>query len=164
MHPIRRRVLTLGLAAALSCAAALPALGADEVNTTSGLTAAGAPLALHGFDPVAYFEAGEPTRGDAKLASVHEGATYYFTSAANQKAFDASPAKYAPAFGGFCAFGVSVGKKFDGNPYYWKISGGRLYLNLNAEIARKFDADVAGSLAKAEAQWRRIRHAEVSEL
>lgn len=160
----RNRIRKTGLAAALLVAAAWPALAAHEVNTTSGFAATGAPLALHGFDPVAYFTDAAPTPGSAAYASVHEGATYYFSSEENQAAFEQNPAKYAPVFGGFCAYGVSVGKKFDGNPRYWTIHGGRLYLNLNADIARKFSEDVPGSVAKAEKQWQRIEHARVEEL
>jgi len=158
------RIRPTAIALALLLAAALPAVAANEVNTTSGLTAAGAPLALHGFDPVAYFSDAAPTRGSASHAAVHDGATYYFSSAENLAAFEADPTTYAPAFGGFCAYGVSVGKKFDGDPRYWKIANGRLYLNLNADIARTFEKDVPGNVAKAEKQWQRIEHTRIEEL
>lgn len=157
----------LGLAtvlASLALAGSAPAWAADEVNTTSGLTAAGAPLALHGHDPVAYFTAGKPIEGSAALAAVHEGATYYFASQQNLDAFEANPGKYAPAFGGFCAYGVSVGKKFDGDPRFWTISGDKLYLNLNQEIADKFNENVPGAVAKAEKNWQSIEHQPVGEL
>lgn len=159
-----RTVRTLGLAALLALAGAMPALAADEVNATIGRTAAGAPLAMHGYDPVAFFTAAKPTEGSAEYAAVHEGATYYFASRQNQEAFESDPARYAPAYGGFCAFGVSVGKKFDGDPRFWTISENRLYLNLNEEIATKFRKDVAGSVAKADGQWKRIQHVSVDAL
>jgi len=152
------------LCAALALATAVPALAADETNVTSGLTAAGAPLAMHGYDPVAFFTAGKPTEGSAAYATVHDGAAYYFASESNLAAFRADPDRYAPAYGGFCAFGVSVGKKFDGDPRFWTISGGKLYLNLNQEIADKFTADVPGSVAKADEKWPRIEHAPVGDL
>lgn len=161
----RRNVFTLALAACLAWAGAAPVLAADEINTTSGLTAAGAPLALHGYDPVAFFSApAAPTPGSAEYAAVHEGATYYFSSRKNLERFEADPTRFAPAFGGFCAYGVSVGKKFDGDPRYWTVSGGRLYLNLNREIAQKFQQDVPGAIAKAEKQWRTIAHSRVEDL
>lgn len=119
---------------------------------------------LHGHDPVAYFTTGAPTPGKAELAIVHEGAAYYFASQANRAAFEKAPSRYAPAFGGFCAYGVSVGKKFDGDPRFWKIADGRLYLNLNAEIAKAFEKDVPGAVAKAEEQWQEIAHEPVDEL
>jgi YHS domain-containing protein len=164
MNSLRRHSLLLACITLLGLACAAPALAADEVNVSAGLTAAGAPLALHGHDPVAYFTASAPTAGKAELALVHDGASYYFASEANRDAFQKNPSRYAPAFGGFCAYGVSVGKKFDGDPRFWKISGGRLYLNLNAEIARAFEKDVAGNVAKAEQQWQTIEHAPVADL
>ena len=162
MH--RNRLRTWILLTGLSLAVTAPALAADETNVTAGLTAAGAPLALHGFDPVAYFTTGAPAEASATFAAVHDGATYYFASRKHLDAFTASPDRYAPQFGGFCAFGVSVGKKFDGDPRYWKISDGRLYVNLNAEIAEKFNEDVRGSVAKAETHWRSIAHTPVRDL
>ena len=132
--------------------------GLDEYNLNKR------GLALGGYDPVAYFTRGVATPGAPEHAVVHDGATFYFASAEHAKAFRKSPGKYAPAYGGYCAFGVSVGKKFDGNPAYWLIEDGRLYLNLNAEIARMFRADVAGALAKAERQWAKIEHEAVGSL
>lgn len=160
---LRRSALMLALATLILFGSRL-AFAADEINTTNGITAAGAPLALHGYDPVAYFTEGAPTPGHADHAVVHEGAAYYFASAENQKAFVRDPARYSPAFGGFCAYGVSVGKKFDGDPRYWTVHEDRLYLNLNAEIARKFEADVPGAVAKAGKQWRKIEHAAIGDL
>jgi YHS domain-containing protein len=158
----RNRFATL-LAGALALAAA-PALAADEMNASAGLTAEGSPLALHGYDPVAYFTEGAPRPGRADLARAHDGVTYYFSSEKNRAAFAKNPTRYAPVYGGFCAYGVSVGKKFDGNPYFWKISGDRLYLNLNADIAAKFGKDVPGNIAKADQQWREIQHVAVGDL
>lgn len=154
------RAIALGISLTL----ATPALAADEHNAGPGLTAAGAPLGLHGFDPVAYFTESAAKPGAAEHAASHDGITYYFASDANRKTFEADPARYAPAFGGFCAYGVSVGKKFDGDPRFWTVSGGRLFLNLNREIAAKFAEDVAGSVAKADGQWRKIEHRGASEL
>jgi YHS domain-containing protein len=159
------RLLTSAFALASALAlTSTPALAADEINASLGLTAEGSPLALHGYDPVAYFTAGAPMPGRAELAAQHEGATYYFATKENRDAFAKQPARYAPAYGGYCAFGVSVGKKFDGNPNYWTVSGDRLYLNLNADIAEKFQKDVPGAIAKADRQWSRIRTASVGDL
>ena len=156
-----RLVILVGLA---SVAISSPAPAVDEVNVSRGLAGTGQPLALHGYDPVAYFSEAAPTPGSASHASVHQGATYYFASAANLAAFEKEPERYAPAFGGFCAYGVSVGKKFDGDPRYWTISGGRLFLNLNAEIAETFNEDVPGAVRRADARWERIEHRAVADL
>jgi len=123
-----------------------------SVNVSTGLITTGFPLALRGYDPVSYFTGG-PVAGDAKHALVHKGATYYFANAENAAAFGADPARYLPSFGGFCAYGVSVGKKFDGDPTIYKIVEGRTHLNLNADIHQAFLADAPGAIAKAHAHW-----------
>ena len=144
--------------------AAAPAFAADEVNVVPGLSIAGAPLAMHGYDPVAYFTQGKPARGSDKLTHVHEGAAYRFSSEAHLAAFKKNPGKYVPQYGGFCAYGVSVGKKFDGDPMLWKIEGGKLYLNLNEEIYRTFLKDIDGNIDKADDNWTDIEHTAVRDL
>lgn len=157
MSYARTLLASLALSGALLGGALSPAFAVAEVNTSPGLTKAGAPLALHGFDPVAYFIVGKPTQGDARLFASHGGASYYFASQANLDAFKADPAKFVPQYGGYCAFGVSVGKKFDGNPQHWRIENGKLYLNINADVATTFNKDVAGHVAKAEQRWPAIQ-------
>jgi YHS domain-containing protein len=151
---------------ALLATAALPlaSYADDEQNLSSGIVATGKPLAIHGFDPVAYFTVGAPTQGSAKFALVHNGATYYFASQANLETFKADPDKYVPIYGGYCAFGVSVNKKFDGDPRYFTIHNGHLYLNLNEDIAKKFKADVPGSVKKADENWKTIESKPVKGL
>ncbi len=133
------------------------ALAADEVNVSRGATVPGPGLAAHGYDVVAYFTNGAPTLGSARYSVAHNGGTYRFASAQNLQAFKADPAKYEPAYGGFCAYGVSVGKKFDGDPRLWKIVDGKLYLNLNADIQAKWLENVPGNIVKAENNWTKIR-------
>ncbi|MCG8357015.1 MAG: hypothetical protein MI920_15725, partial [Kiloniellales bacterium] len=154
-------------AAVLSTAllgAVAPAQAADEINVVPGLSIAGAPLALHGYDPVAYFTEGGPRRGSDQFVHVHDGAAYRFSSEAHLEAFAADPARYLPAYGGFCAFGVSVGKKFDGDPNLWKIEDGKLYLNLNEEIYETFLEDVDGNIRKADGNWPEIEHTAARDL
>ena len=158
---------TLAKAAIVSAALILPvatAHAADELNVVPGLSAAGAPLALHGYDPVAYFTKGAPTRGSDKFVHIHEGAAYRFSTEAHLAAFKKNPGKYTPQFGGFCAYGVSVGKKFDGDPTLWKIEGGKLYLNLNEDIYKTFLQDVDGNIDKAEDKWTGIEHTAARDL
>ena len=78
-------------------------------------------------------------------------------SQVNLDAFKANPAKYEPSYGGFCAYGVALGKKFDGDPRYWKIVDGRLYLNLNGDIQAEWSKNIAGNVTKADTNWARIR-------
>jgi len=148
----------------LASAFAVPALAADEYNTVPGLTAAGAPLGFHGVDPVAFIDIGNRIDGTAKFTAVHDGVAYYFASQDNMNAFRRNPAKYAPAYGGFCAFGVSVGKKFDGDPKYADVRNGKLYVFLNEEIFRMYQKDKDGAIAKAEKNWKEIQHKPSREL
>ena len=141
-----------------------PAMAADEANVAPGLTYGGAPLGLHGADPVALLDDATNAEGNASFAAAHDGVAYYFASEANMKKFEANPARYAPQYGGFCAFGVSVGKKFDGDPRYADIVGGKLYLFVNAEIFAKYKKDSKRILAKAEATWPSIQHKAVKDL
>jgi hypothetical protein len=152
------------LLSALSLGAASPASALDEVNVSTGATIAGPGLAAHGHDVVAYFRKGAPALGSDRYAYAYKGGTYRFADQANLDAFKADPEKYVPAFAGFCAYGVAVGKKFDGDPRYWKIVDGRLYLNLNADIAAKWNEDVPGYIATADGTWSKIRTVAAAKL
>jgi YHS domain-containing protein len=145
-------------------ATAPAAFAVDEHNVSAGLTAAGAPLGLHGVDPVAFIDLGNRIEGSARHAAVHDGVAYYFDTQANMDAFTANPAAYVPENGGFCTFGVSVGKKFDGDPQYAEIVDGKLYVFLNEEIFRLYQKDRAGTVAKAADNWTRIEHIAATEL
>lgn len=153
-------------ALAISSAAitAIPAFAADEYNVSSGLTAASAPLALHGVDTVAFIQTGNRIQGAARYTAVHDGVAYYFASEENLEAFQANPAAFIPQNGGFCTFGVSVGKKFDGDPRWADVRDGKLYVFLSEAIFNAYQKDPAGTIAKAEAQWRNIRSTAATEL
>ncbi|MEJ8569587.1 YHS domain-containing (seleno)protein [Elongatibacter sediminis] len=140
------------------------AFAADEHNVSAGLTYTGKPLALHGFDPVAFVDIGNRIEGFATHSAVHEGVAYYFASAENKKTFEKSPGRYAPQFGGFCAFGVSVAKKFDGDPRYAAVEDGKLYVFLNEAVLKEFHKDRAGTIAKAEKNWKKIRSKTAASL
>lgn len=144
--------------AILNVLSATAAHAADEYNTGTGLTAAGAPLGLHGVDPVAFIKLGNRIEGSAAHTAVHDDVAYYFSSEANKKTFEKSPSRYLPQFGGFCTFGVSVAKKFDGDPRYATVDNGKLYVFLNETIFTEFQKDRAGTIAKAERNWRKIEH------
>ena len=139
-------------------------VAADEVNVSRGGTLAGSGRAVHGYDVVAYFKSGIATPGSDKFAVAYRGATYRFASQANLDAFLADSDRYTPAFGGYCAFGAALGKKFDGDPQVWKIVGDRLYLNLNSDIAAEWGKDIPGNIVKAETNWAKIRATAVNLL
>lgn len=141
-----------------------PAFAADEANVAPGLTYGGAPLGLHGADPVALLDQGTNAEGDASFAAAHDGVAYYFASEANLKAFEANPARYAPQYGGFCAFGVSVGKKFDGDPSFAAVMDDKLYVFLNKGVYEAYLKDEAGTIEKAEGNWSMIEHTAATDL
>lgn len=159
-----KKPILLAAVLLLSAGASLTAQAADEHNTVPGLTAAGAPLGLHGVDPVAFVDLGNRLEGSAVHTAIHDGVAYYFVSEANLKAFEKSPGRYVPQNGGFCTFGVSVGKKFDGDPQFADVRDGKLYVFLNEEIFRMYQEDPQGTIAKAERNWRRIRSTAATEL
>lgn len=157
---IRAGLVGVALLSSLS----FSAMAADEVNVAPGLTAAGAPLGLHGVDPVAVMQHKVATEGQAKHTAVHNGVAYYFSDAASMEQFSANPDQFVPQNGGFCTFGVSVGKKFDGDPQFSSIVDGKLYVFLNEEIYRLYLKDKAGTIAKADAQWQKIKHTDATAL
>ena len=149
---------SLAQACVMAAFGAVLAFGAGhDVNVTTGMTGAKAPLAAHGYDPVAFFTQNRPVLGKAAHSAVHNGAAYRFASAANKAKFEANPSAYAPQFGGYCAYGVSVGAKFDGDPRLFKVVGGKLYFNLNPDIQSTWLKDVPGNIRKADSQWKKIR-------
>jgi YHS domain-containing protein len=108
-----------------------------------------------GYDVVSY-TTGKPQMGNATFAAEHEGAKWYFVSPENMKAFQAAPAKYAPAYGGYCAYAVSQGYTAKGDPEQWSIVGGRLYLNYNASVQSTWKEDTAGYITKGDANWPKV--------
>ncbi len=138
-----------GLAAiALAVAAFAPAFAEDPVYTGRFSN-----LAVDGYDPVAYFTTGEPVKGDKDFSTDYNGAEWRFSSAGNLAAFTAAPEKYAPQYGGYCAWAVSQNYTARGNPMNWTIVDDKLYLNYNDEIQDRWEADIPGFIAKGDANW-----------
>lgn len=159
-----KNLIILSSIALLTLGAQSSAFAADEYNTAPGLTAAGAPLALQGVDPVAFLTLGNRIEGSAKYTAVHDGVAYYFASKDNMKAFKKNASNFIAQQGGFCTFGVSVGKKFDGDPQYADIVNGKLYLFLNEEIFKMYQEDKIGTITKAATNWKKIQHTAATEL
>ena len=131
------------------------ALAADYTHSTP---------AVQGYDVVSYQTGKRPIRGNGNFVAVYDGATYQFSSTDNQKTFERNPEKFIPAYGGYCAFGTSVNKKFIGDPEVWRIVDGRLYLNLDTSIQATWLKDVPGRIRTADANWRNIKDKSPSEL
>jgi len=156
--------ISIAAVVAMTALTSSVAIAADEYNVSSGMTAASAPLALHGVDTVAFITTGNRIQGAAKYTAVHDGVAYYFSTEANLEAFNAAPESFIPQNGGFCTFGVSVGKKFDGDPRWADVRDGKLYVFLSEEIFNAYLRDPEGTIAKAETNWRDIRSTAARDL
>ena len=125
-----------------------PALAQSEIYKN------GQGLAIRGYDPVAYHTKGQPIEGSSKYEFVWKGAKWRFSSAANRDLFAADPERYAPRYGGYCAWAVSKGYTASVDPENaWKIVDGRLYLNYNIDIKQKWEKDIPGNIRKADQNW-----------
>ncbi len=134
---------------------ATPVFGQDVTKSTPGIS---------GYDPVAYFTDGKPMRGSGYHVTEFDGVTYAFVSEENKERFEANPGKYVPAYGGWCAYGVAVGKKFVADPQVWKIVKGTLYLNLDRDIQSKWNKDIPGYIETANANWVEIQDKAPADL
>ena len=116
----------------------------------------GQGAALWGYDVVAYFTDQKPVRGQPQFKSSYENADFYFASAENKAAFDASPAKYVPAYGGFSGYEVLMGQLKEPRVKYWSITDGRLVLEDSKKDLAAWNRDPQGNLEKADRNWRSL--------
>lgn len=110
-------------------------------------------LAVQGYDVVAYFTDSQPVKGSPQFSSTYGGGTYHFATAEHKAAFDKEPSKYAPQFGGFCAYAVAKNSTAKIEPDAFQIVNGRLLLQYDKSIRAKFSKDTPGNLAKADTNW-----------
>jgi len=162
---LRRTLLAASLFGAVAFSFSLPApVMAQDQNSTAAVNLDSQGLALHGYDAVAYFSDKTATIGKANYSHRFEGATYRFVSKEHLEQFKANPAMYAPQFGGFCAMGVALEKKLDGDPQAWRVVDNKLYLNVNKDIQKKWLEDVPGNIAKAGKIWPDIQNKAPKDL
>ena len=109
--------------------------------------------AILGYDAVAYFTDNKPLKGNPKIKSNYEGADYYFASAGHKTLFDVNPAKYAPAYGGYCGYAASIDRLSPISPEWFQIIDGRLILQHNKKATDKFNNDQKGNIVKADQNW-----------
>ena len=139
----------------LTCAAAAPALALTTHGAwaeTPGIYAEDG-IAVDGTDVVAYFTQNAPVAGNADITHDYMGTTWRFASVENRDAFAADPAAYAPQYGGYCAYAVSEGYTASTIPEAWSIVDGKLYLNYSAGVKRRWEQDIPGRVAAADAKW-----------
>lgn len=139
----------LAAAFILACAAPLAAHAASpEIYT--GLVKG---VAVGGYDPVAYFTDQKPVQGRGDILYEWKGVTWRFASEKNRDVFKANPEKYAPQYGGYCAYAVAKGATAKGDPQAWKIVDGKLYLNLSPSVQKLWDKDIPGYIKAANKNW-----------
>lgn len=151
---------TLKTILAVSILAASSLTFASDIDMNADIN----DLAIQGYDPVSYFSNTQPRIGNANYTATYKGGIYRFSTKENRDTFKNNPAKYAPQYGGFCAFGVSMEKKFDTDPLAWKIVGNKLYLNLNKSVQKKWLTDVPGYLNTANENWGDIKNVSAKKL
>ena len=155
MSKITRRTLVAALPAGLAAAIVIgtaPAARADKAPVYRTLLG----TAIDGTDPVAYFTEGRPVDGSSEFTHEWNGATWRFASAANRDAFAAEPEKYAPQYGGYCAWAVSQGYTASTDPEAWKIVDGKLYLNYDKNVQANWEKDIPGFISSADANWPKV--------
>ena len=144
MAELTRRLLLTG---ALSVVAA-PALAKDPIHTSLFSN-----KALSGYDAVAYFNESKPVAGRGDFTAEYNGAEWRFASAANRDTFLEDPARYAPQYGGYCAWAVSQGYTASTDPEAWKIVDGKLYLNYSKDVQATWERDIPGNIERGDANW-----------
>jgi len=110
-------------------------------------------IAIQGYDPVAYFTENEAVPGNPEITASHDGAIYQFVSAGHKAAFEANPGKYAPQYGGYCAYGAAQGYNAPVEPDQFTIADGKLYLNYNGDVRQRWNEDRGSYISKADAYW-----------
>ncbi|MBV8414844.1 MAG: YHS domain-containing protein [Verrucomicrobia bacterium] len=110
---------------------------------------------VKGYDVVAYFKEGRPVKGNPAFESTYQGATYLFASSVDKADFDKDPAKYAPRYGAFCSYGVTMGVLADlEGPDAFAVYKGKLYLCGNQGALKEFKANIDSNIVKADTNWR----------
>ncbi len=149
-----KRIAPLVLGASMVLAGAIPAAHAQRVEIyQSGKAQLGADLALEGHDAVAYQTDKAPVAGKSEFRVSWKGAEWRFASKANLDTFVGSPEKYAPQFGGYCAFAVAHGSTAPGDPKVWDVVNGKLYLNVSKSVQSTWQKDQSTLIPRAEKNW-----------
>ncbi len=119
---------------------------------------------LAGHDAVAYQTVNKALVGSPEFTAEYNGSIYRFVSASNRDTFKANPSKYAPMYGGYCAYGMTFGKKFTVDGKAFEVVNGKLYVNKNIEVYNTWKKDIPGNIKKANAQWPQVKDIAPSKL
>jgi hypothetical protein len=139
----RRTFLSLALIAAIT-----PAWAGEMKYNTEMVPG----VVLDGYDATSYFN-GTPQKGDEAITTKWQGVSWRFASKANKALFEASPEKYAPQYGGFCAFAAAKNALAPGDPLAWTVHKGKLYINFSTDVRKKWSKDIEGYVTTADKNW-----------
>ncbi|MGF1679802.1 YHS domain-containing (seleno)protein [Photobacterium minamisatsumaniensis] len=148
----------------LTVAIALLSISTITFSADVGISTDSNDIAIKGYDPVAYFTDSKAVKGDPSLTATYQNAIYQFSSTDNRDAFKKAPEKYVPQYGGYCAFGVAMGKKFETDPNAWKLVDGKLYLNLDKSVQKRWLENVSGYIYTANTNWVTIKAVDAEKL
>lgn len=112
--------------------------------------------AIDGTDPISYFTDGRPMEGKSDITLEWNGATWQFISEENRDRFAANPAKYAPQYGGYCAWAVSQGYTASTDPEAWAIVDGKLYLNYSLSVQKTWEQNIPENIKAADQNWPKV--------
>ena len=138
-------IVVLGIAGAMTLRGQTP----GSINAANG-------VAIQGYDPVAYHTQQQAVKGSRAFSHPWRGVSWLFASAENRDRFAESPESFAPAFGGFCAYGVSRGYAVDIDPQAFAVHHGTLYLNYSKRVQTTWNQDRAGYIEKARQNWPKV--------
>lgn len=153
-HVIDRRLFLLagvGLLAGAGFVAVAPwsqGLASEAIFTgkTNG-------VAINGYDPVGYFKQNAPVEGSDEFTADYEGVKWQFASAENRDLFVSNPEKYAPQYGGYCAYAAANNSLAKTEPEAFTIADGKLYLNYDLQIRSRWEGDQSANISKADKYW-----------
>ena len=148
----QRRFVSIALAVLfLALTLGSPVFAVKPINSTRF-----GNLAIDGYDPVAYFEQAKAVEGDKRFSHEWNGAVWRFVSEEHKTLFAGAPEKYAPQYGGYCAYAVAKGSTANGDPELWTVHEDKLYLNYSKSVQKKWVVDIPGHIAKADKNWPEI--------
>ena len=140
--------------------AALSLLLMMKVQAQKSEVFAPAGKAIKGYDPVAFFKESKPVKGADSLAYQWKDANWYFSNQQNLDSFKMNPAKYAPQFGGYCAYGTAQGHKAPTETDTWTIVDGKLYFNYNGKVKEAWMKNQPTLIDKANQNWPGLKNKE----
>ncbi len=149
MRPLKAIMTIFVLVSAL-----LVSLAASAISPV--YTERGSNIAIKGYDPVAYFKQNKPVKGDESFAYEYNGAKWLFSSEENKQLFASDPEQYSPQYGGYCAYAVSRNMTASIRPELFIINEGKLYLNYNKTVNKRFLKNKDTHIARADRNWPNI--------